>query len=406
MKDLLYLAHRIPFPPDKGDKIRSFHILRSLARGYRVHLGAFIDDAADEPHVEALRPYCASLKIVPLSRGTATLRSGTGLLNGQPLSFPYYLDGRLSEWVSQVLASAAPRYGFAFSSQMEQYLPAPGNGVRRLVDLVDVDSDKWRQYSQQARGPMRWVYRREARLLAQAERMIVRRSDASIVVSRNERDLLVEGDAELGRKVFAIANGVDTDYFDPAHVQESPFRPGEIPLVFTGAMDYWANVEAVTWFVRAVLPAIRREHPRARFYIVGSNPTSAVHELAAADVEVTGRVPDVRPHLAHATLAIAPLRLARGLQNKVLEAMAMARVVVATPAALRGIASDIPPGVVQAEEAHEFAQAVNRLIAADDRERHGAAARQFVRARFSWERNMAALCALIEGEQSAAVANE
>jgi sugar transferase (PEP-CTERM/EpsH1 system associated) len=289
---------------------------------------------------------------------------------------------------------------------MEQYLPPPGAGVRRVVDLVDVDSDKWRQYSQQARGPMRWVYGREARLLANAERSIVRRSDASVVVSRNERELLVAGDAELARKVFAIPNGVDTEYFDPAHRQDNPYREGEIPLVFTGAMDYWANVEAVRWFVQEILPAIRRDHPLVRLYVVGSNPTSEVRDLGAADVHVTGRVPDVRPYAAHAALAIAPLRLARGVQNKVLEAMAMARMVVATPAALRGIATETPPGVVKAADAGTFAQAVSRLLTANDRARQGAAARQYVRARFSWSSNMDALCALIEGEQPAAVANE
>jgi len=397
MNDLLYLAHRIPYPPDKGDKIRSFHILQSLARRYRVHLGTFLDDPADTRYIDELRRYCASLEVVPLRRVAATLRSSSALLRARPLTFSYYGDRRLHSWVSRVLATAAPRVGLAFSSPMEQYLPAPGNGMRRLIDLVDVDSDKWHQYSKRARGPMRWIYAREARLLAEAERSIVRDADASVVVSGMERELLIQGDARLGRKVFTIPNGVDAAYFDPACAYDNPFRGDELPVVFTGAMDYWANVDAVTWFVREVLPAVRRDHDQTRFYIVGSNPTRAVHDLdAEPGVHVTGRVPDVRPYLAHAALAVAPLRLARGVQNKVLEAMAMAKVVVVTPAALRGIAASAPPGVVVRDDPGDFADAVKQVLGSAERQRMGAAARQFVLQEFSWSRSMDALCALIE----------
>lgn len=397
MKDLLYLAHRIPYPPNKGDKIRSFHILQSLARRYRVHLGTFLDDPADAPYVEELRSYCASLEVVPLRRAAATLRSGSALLRAQPLTFSFYDDRRLHAWVKRVLRTAAPRVGLAFSSSMEQYLPPPGNGMRRLIDLVDIDSDKWRQYSQRRRGPMRWIYAREANLLAQAERAMVRDADASLVVSRLERELLIEGHAALADKVFAIPNGVDAAYFDPRREYANPYREGELPIVFTGAMDYWANVDAVTWFVREVLPGIRRELSQASFYIVGSNPTRAVEALATeAGVVVTGRVADVRPYLAHAALAVAPLRLARGVQNKVLEAMAMARPVVATPAALRGIAITTPPGVVACEEPDAFANATVQLLLSADRHRLGSAAREFVLREFSWNRAMDALCALIE----------
>lgn len=405
MNDLLYLAHRIPFPPDKGDKIRSFHILESLARRYRVHLGTFLDDPADARYVDELRRYCASLEVVPLRRFAASLRSGSGLLRAEPLTFSYYGDRRLHRWVSRLLATVAPRVGLAFSSPMEQYLPAPGKGMRRLIDLVDVDSDKWRQYSQRARGPMRWIYAREARLLAKAERAMVRDADASVVVSAIERETLMGKDAGLGRKLFAIPNGVDGAYFDPALAHVNPYRGDELPIVFTGAMDYWANVDAVTWFVREVLPAIRRERAEVRFYIVGSSPTRAVLDLGAdAGVQVTGRVADVRPYLAHAALAVAPLRLARGVQNKVLEAMAMARAIVVTGAALRGIAAQAPPGVVVRDEPDAFADAVKQLLGSGERQRMGADARQFVLREFSWSRGMDALCALIEGDQGAAEA--
>jgi len=395
VSSVLFLVHRIPFPPDKGDKIRSFHLLRALASRYRVHLGTFIDDPADWQHVEALKEWCASTKVLPLDRRWATLRSARGLLGNEALTDPFYRDSALHEYVRATLEREHIRAIVAMSSSMAQYLPATA-GVRRVIDFCDVDSDKWTQYSEGARWPMSWVYRREGRLLERREAEIARACDASLFVSQAEADLFARLHRECASRVHVVANGVDAAHFSPAHPLEDPFGPDEQPIVFTGAMDYWANVDAVTWFAREVLPAVRERVPRAVFWIVGSNPTPAVRSLAAEAVRVTGRVPDVRPYVKHARLVVAPLRLARGVQNKVLEAMAMGQPVLASPAAVRGIDVATPPGITVADAPADFAAAAIAHLHATDHEVRGAAARAFVRQSFDWQRNLAVFMDLVD----------
>jgi sugar transferase (PEP-CTERM/EpsH1 system associated) len=398
--DLLYLVHRIPYPPDKGDKIRSFHLLEGLASQYRVHLGTFVDNPRDWEYAEALRQWCASLELRPLVPWRATLRSARGLFTGEPLTDPYYCDAAMHAWVRATLARERIHAIVVLSSSMAQYVPdAQTRGTRCIVDFGDVDSDKWLQYSTSARWPMSWVYRREGLRLEQREGHIARMSHASVFVSHAEAEHFRRLHPDARQRVYAVPNGVDAARFSPAHPLYTPYAPHERALVFTGAMDYWANVDAVSWFARDVLPAIRAREPRARFWIVGSNPTAAVRALGDLDgVSVTGRVADVRPYLRYAAFAVAPLRLARGVQNKVLEAMAMARPVLATSAATRGIDAATPPGVVIADSPESLAQAALFLLEADDLASRGAAARRYVTERFDWDASRRAFLALLTGE--------
>jgi sugar transferase (PEP-CTERM/EpsH1 system associated) len=391
---VLFLVHRIPFPPDKGDKIRSFHLLRALASRYRVHLGTFIDDPADWEHVDALKQWCATTKVLALDRRWATVRSAQGLLSNGALTDPFYRDSALHEYVRATLAHEKIRAIVAMSSSMAQYMPALP-GVRRVIDFCDVDSDKWTQYSQGARWPMSWVYRREGRLLERREAEIARACDASIFVSQAEADLFARLHRECASRVHVVPNGVDAAHFSPTHPLANPFATDERAIVFTGAMDYWANVDAVAWFAREVLPAVRQRMPRAVFWIVGSNPTPAVRSLEADGVRVTGRVPDVRPYVKYASLVVAPLRLARGVQNKVLEAMAMGQPVLASPAAVRGIDVATPPGITVADAPADFASAAIAHLEAGDNDARGAAARAFVRQNFDWQRNLAVFIDLV-----------
>lgn len=395
--DVLFLVHRIPYPPDKGDKIRSFNLLRALASEYRVHLGTFVDTAADWAHAGALSKWCASVELRPLKPLFATLRSARGLFTGEPLTDPYYSDAALHRWVAATLARQPISAIVVMSSSMAQYVPARARDLRCVVDFCDVDSDKWLQYSTGARWPMSWVYRREGLRLEQREAQIARQSHASVFVSQAEADHFRRLHPDTAGRVHAVANGVDAETFSPAHEFHSPFAAGERALVFTGAMDYWANVDAVSWFAHEALPAIRARAPAVAFWIVGSNPTPAVRALAQLDgVSVTGRVPDVRPYLRHAELAVAPLRLARGVQNKVLEAMAMAKPVLATTAAIRGIDAATPPGVTIADTAEGLVEGALALLAASDREALGAAARRFVAERFDWNRNLRTFLDLLD----------
>lgn len=395
MEDLLFLAHRIPYPPDKGDKIRSWHMLRHLAESWRVHLGAFVDDPADWGHAAVLRQVCADVCLRPLHPRRGKLRSLSGLATGQPLTLPYYRDSDLDQWV-QAKLGAGVRAVVVYSSAMAQFVLHGGDGVRRVMDFVDIDSDKWRQYAPTKPWPLSWLYAREGRKLLEWERRVARAFDASLFVSEAEaRDFRRQAPESAG-KVGYFNNGVDTAYFSPGHVFDRPFEADCRALVFTGAMDYWPNVDAVAWFAREVLPRVRREVPEARLHIVGSRPGAAVLGLAGEGVVVTGRVPDVRPYLAHADVVVAPLRIARGIQNKVLEGMAMAKAVVATPQALEGIAARPGEEVLVAENAAAQADLVLRLLKEPaEAMRVGEAARRRVAADYTWAPNLARLDALL-----------
>jgi sugar transferase (PEP-CTERM/EpsH1 system associated) len=400
MEDLLFLAHRIPYPPDKGDKIRSWHLLRHLATRYRVHLGCFVDDAQDHRHEPVLRDLCASCHFASLDPRVAKLGSLRGLLTGDALTFAWFRDAKLTRWVGETHAARPIAAQVVFSSSMAPFAESvKGFRGRRIVDFIDLDSDKWRQYADTAGQPMRWVYRRESRLLAKAETAIAARSSASLFVSEAEADLFRQLPGVAAEHVHAIGNGVDLDYFNGSRSYANPYPPGGPVLVFTGMMDYRANVDAVRWFADAVLPLIRQRHPDVRFAIVGAKPDDTVKRLAERPgVIVTGRVEDVRPYVAHAAVAVAPLRVARGIQNKVLEAMAMARPVVASAEAFEGIDAEPGADLEVAGDAGHFAETVCRLL--DDpakAEDLGARGRQCMTGRYTWESRLAPLDRIVEG---------
>lgn len=403
MPDLLFLAHRIPYPPNKGDKIRSWHMLRHLAQRYRVHLGCFVDDPADRQHEQVLRDICASCCFVEIAPPAAKLRSLRGLLTGEPLTLPYYRSPALAAWVGQTVGQHRPERLFFYSSAMAQFdVPTP-YPARRIIDLVDVDSQKWTEYAARQRWPLSWIYAREGRTLLEFERAIANRMDASILVSPAEAKLFADLAPEARSKIHAVNNGVDTDYFSPDRPYENPFPPGAVPLVFTGAMDYWPNIDAVQFFAREVLPTVRSHIPNAGFWIVGSNPSAAVLELARdSGVVVTGRVPDVRPYVAHAAAVVAPLRIARGIQNKVLEAMAMARTVVASPPAVEGIPGTNGREFLVAADAPAYAKYLTDIVERKAHGRVGEVARAYVMATYDWLKSLCKLDAILDGAPMAA----
>jgi sugar transferase (PEP-CTERM/EpsH1 system associated) len=398
MEGLLFLAHRIPFPPNKGDKIRSFHLLRHLSTRYAIHLGAFVDDPDDWQYQDALKPYCASIKLLPLHPRRAKLASLVGLLTGEALTLPYYRNRELARWAHGLAASGAVTRGLAFSSAMAQFMPA--GLARRVLDMVDVDSDKWTQYAPTQRWPLSWVYAREGRKLAVWEARMAQDFDATLLVSNAEAALLQQRVPAAQHKVGAFENGVDADYFSPARDYPNPYPADVQGVVFTGAMDYWPNVDAVSWFAERIFPAVRAAVPGAQFTIVGSHPAEAVLALARQPgVVVTGGVPDVRPWLAHAACAVAPLRIARGVQNKVLEAMAMARPVVASAQAAEGIRAEAGRDFVLAQGEAEFAHAV---VAQLQTLSSAAPARDCILAHYDWARNLSMIDPLFEAASAVA----
>ncbi|MES1981076.1 MAG: TIGR03087 family PEP-CTERM/XrtA system glycosyltransferase [Pseudomonadota bacterium] len=397
MQELLYLVHRIPYPPNKGDKIRSYHLLKHLSAHFKVHLGAFVDDPEDWQHAQTLAGMVSGeVKLLPLNSRWATLRSACGLLSGEPLTLPYYRSAALKSWVADILERRPIRHAVVFSSAMAQYL-MPYPAVHRIIDFVDIDSDKWRQYAEHKTWPMNWIYRREATTLLALERRVAQAYAASTLVSRAEAELFQQLAPESASRITYYNNGVDLDYFSAARSYDTPYASGEHVLVFTGAMDYWANVDAVTWFAQEVFPALRTRFPNVCFYIVGSRPTAQVVALAGNGIVVTGSVPDVRPYVAHAAVAVAPLRIARGIQNKVLEAMAMAKPVVVSPQALEGIAAEAGTEVLLAADSAAFIALIAAQLDRPD-ETLGPAARRRVEQDYSWERGLQRIDRLLEQE--------
>jgi sugar transferase (PEP-CTERM/EpsH1 system associated) len=387
MDELLLLVHRIPYPPNKGDKIRSYHLLKHLARNFRVHLGAFVDAPEDWAYAPPLgNMVTGGMKLLPLNPRWAKLRSAYGLLSGEPLSLTYYRNKTLQDWVNRLLADRPIRHAVVYSSAMAQYLTAYPK-LHRVIDFVDVDSDKWGQYAERKPWPLNRIYRREARTLLAYERRIAGSFEASTFVSAAEAELFLQLAPECAGRVGYYSNGVDMEYFSAAHNHANPYPPGTRVLAFTGAMDYWANVDAVAWFVREVFPAIHAQLPDVRFYIVGSRPTAEVQALANDAIVVTGSVPDIRPYLAHAQLAVAPLRIARGIQNKVLEAMSMAKPVVVSPQALEGIVAEPGLELLLAPDAAAFIMHIATQLSQPD-EALGPAARRRVEQSYSWDSSL------------------
>lgn len=391
MKEILFLAHRIPYPPNKGDKIRSFHILKHLAKSFRVHLGAFVDDPVDWRYVKDVEALCGETRLLPLHPGWAKLRSLQGFLAGEALSLPYYRDAAMAAWVDGIVRNRPLAGILVFSSAMAQYAERVDSPVR-VIDFVDVDSDKWRQYSENKPWPLSWVYRREGLCLLAFDQRMASRFDRSLFVSEDEAALFRSLAPESADKIFAMENGVDTAYFDAGGEYENPYPEGVEALVFTGAMDYWANVDAVAWMVKEIFPEVLRARSSAKFYIVGARPSPEVKALAAADgVIVTGAVKDIRPYLAHARLAVAPLRIARGIQNKVLEAMAMGKPIVATRAAMEGIDVNGPLDFELADTAQESVASILDILCRSTLPARSWKNRDFICARYGWERNLSQL---------------
>lgn len=397
--EILFLVHRAPWPPDRGDRIRSWHMFEALAKLAPVHVAALADNEQDAAIARAkMAPLCKSLmvEVRKASRPQALVQA---VLTGDPVSNRLFRNAPLARHVGGLLSHGDVSHIVAFSGQMAQYLPPPSHFSGPVVmDFVDVDSAKFATYAEQdRRQPLHWVHAREARVLGAYEAEVARRVDASLFVSEAEAALFRARSGLGSGKVRAVENGIDTERFDPALTFDA-VDGGDGPLaVFTGQMDYRPNIDAVRWFAADILPLIRRQHPAARFAIVGRAPTYDVRALARLPgVAVTGEVADVRPWLAAADAVVAPLLLARGVQNKLLEAMAMARPVVASAAAAEGIDAVAGEHLLVTDDAAGMAAAVGSLI--DDREgagRMGQAARARMISRYGWDARLAPLGELL-----------
>lgn len=403
MPRLLFLAHRIPYPPDKGEKIRAWHILEHLTRRWQVECGFLVDDRADLVHLPILQRSCAAVEWRPvLSRWGKAARALLRTRPGHPLTLGWFHEPGLFRWAQQGLAAGRYDAAFVYSSAMAPYAMGPAaqrHRTVRVLDMVDVDSEKWRAYAAGAKPPMRQVWAREARTLLALERKAAREFDRTIFVSAEEARHFAELAPDCADRLGHVDNGVDLARLDPAEAHPNPYRGGAPAIVFVGTMGYRPNVEAVVWFADEVLPLLRAAPLPGgvlpEFHIVGANPAPAVQALAQREgIHVTGGVPDVRPFVQHAAVSVAPLRIARGIQNKVLEAMALARPVVASPQAFEGVRATPGRDLLVADGAAETAARVREVLAGA----HpglGAAARAAVAAAHDWNATLAGLDALL-----------
>jgi sugar transferase (PEP-CTERM/EpsH1 system associated) len=373
------LAHRLPYPPHTGDKVRAYQIAHHLARHHSLTLGCLCDDPRSAWAAEQLRQTLGDVEVESVSRRWKRAVALATLLTGGSATISYFSSTRLRRRIARRLRAAPYDLLYISSSSMAQYA-TDFPDIPMLLDLVDVDSDKWVQYGRRLGFPRGWIYSLEGRRLRVHERDAAQRAVSALVVT--EADAILLRELSSSKSVFVVPNGVDLAYFTPGAA------PRRAPIIlFTGAMDYFPNVDAVTWFCQAILPTIRTAVPKAEFFIVGKNPTPAVRRLGrTAGVRVTGTVPDVRPFLADAALAVAPLRVARGVQNKVLEAMAAGLPVVATPNAHEGITAIAGRDLFVEHEPDGFAESVVTLLRNGVlRKEVGLRARHFVEANYSWD---------------------
>jgi polysaccharide biosynthesis protein PslH len=390
---ILFLCHRMPYPPKRGGKIRPFNMIRHLARSHEVTVATLARTAQECADGEELRRYCDELHVGRLSGFGAWGRFGLFGLTGRPATFGYFYSPALYRTVQRLLATRGFDAIFVHSSSMGPYV-AGHRGCRKVMDFGDADSEKWLEYSRTSPAPLSWAFRVEGNRVRAAERKLGTQFDAGSVNAPRERDMLA---AYVRAPISVIPNGVDLEYFQAGRSSDQPYVPNRI--VFTGNMSYRPNVDAVAYFAATILPRIRREIPDAQLYIVGMEPTAAVRRLADGDrVVVTGRVDDVRPYFDSAAVAVAPLRVARGLQNKVLEAMAMRVPVVASPAAFAGITAVAGRDLLVAADPDEFSRAVVTLLRDPAiRERFAAAGRTCVETNHNWSQLLERLEGLVAG---------
>lgn len=409
---VLFLSHRIPFPPNRGDKIRSHHVLQALAAlPYPVHAGCFADNLADKVEEGALAQRTASYCLIRRKK-PLWLAGVQALLQRKPVSLTAFYDKRLAAWVKQVLKDGRVGSIYVFSGQMGQYLPAEWKG-RIVVDLVDVDSAKFAALAQSANPLFAWIYKREARLLAREELRLAHRANHTLLISDEEADLLRAALPQAGGSSVNIAvmgNGIDTAFFAPdyvplhAHQSDLNDRAKGPHFVFTGQMDYAPNVTATLRMADAILPLIRTHYPDAAFHIIGRSPGLRLRKLDGVNgCHVWGEVRDTRPFLAQADIVIAPLSVARGVQNKVLEAMAMGRPVLLSPGAATGIPATDGRHFIIAESDQDFATcAIAMLNNSGLCKGLGDNARAFVTQHRNWSAMLAPLAPLIHPVQEGA----
>ena len=387
--NILFLAHRIPYPPNKGDKIRSFHEINYLSKNHNVDVCCLIDDKTDIQYIEPLKKHCRTLEYSIINAKLKKIFSGFSVFSTKKTcTEKCFWSNSLSKKVNNLIKTNKYDLIFIYCSSMAKYVQSYCGQIPCVIDFVDIDSDKWLQYSKFAKFPLNLLYSLEGKKLGKLENNILNWTKAAFLVTEREVDFFAG--SKNKNKIHAIPNGIDNKFFNPADTPDSPGLRKEEYICFTGAMDYFPNEDGVIFFVEEILPYILKKYPQLKFFIVGRNPTPAVEKLADnPNIVVTGSVDDIRPYLKHAKLSAIPLRMARGIQNKILEAISMGLPVVTTSNAYEGLTLEKGNDIIVEDDPVKFAEHVIDLLEdKEKRERIAKNAQIKLIESYNWDNNL------------------
>lgn len=390
---ILFVCHRVPFPPKRGGKIRPFNIIRHLhAQGHEITVASLARTQAEADEAEGLGEYCSKRLVEVIDDRAVWPRMVAWLPTTRPSSFGYFYSPRLKRRIDAEMANNTYDLIFVHCSSVAPYV-ADTRARVKIIDFGDMDSQKWREYSHYRAFPLSAGFWLEAVKLERTERLLAGKFDLATCTTRAEMDSLRELGASGSTAWFP--NGVDAEFFKPSGIEYEPDL-----ITFVGRMDYFPNQQAVTKFCADVLPRIQDQRPGTRFEIVGADPSIEISALAKLPcVTVTGSVPDVRPYITRAALTTAPLQIARGTQNKILESMAMGVPVVCSRQASGGVDAVAGEHLLVYDTNDQLVDAVLGVLASRElRQRLAASGRDRVLANHSWLSSVQRLDALIASQ--------
>lgn len=389
--NILYLCHRFPFPPKRGGKIRPFNMIHHLTgAGHRVSVCSLARSPEEAVEGRGIAPHCARFEMGHVDNWIQVLRMIVRLPQTTPSSMGFFYSPELAKHVNGLLSAEKWDLIFVHCSSVAQYVEHVTD-VPKILDFGDMDSQKWFEYANYKPFPLSLGYRFEGAKMFAAEKRLARKFDLCTATTRAEWETL--NTYGTGADTDWFPNGVDADFFCPV---DDSYDPDTIS--FIGRMDYYPNQECMARFCQQTWPVLKRARPSLKLLIVGADPTPAMRKLGELPgVTVTGSVPDVRPYIRGSALMVAPLNIARGTQNKILEAMAMGVPVVTSTIAAGGVDAEAEKHFLIADTPQACADAILRIVVSpDERNRLAFAGRQRMLSHHAWTRSMERLDNIID----------
>jgi len=394
--NILYICHRFPFPAKDGSRVRSFNIIKHFEQqGHRVWVSSMVRDKQEESQGQGIKEHCHQFTMARTTPWVQNCRMVSRLLSTEPSSMGYFYSATMKKQIEQLLAEQNFDLIYVHCSSVAQYVKHVA-GIPKILDFVDMDSQKWLSFTEFKSFPMNFGYWLEGTKLERAERQLCAHFDLCTTITRAECDSLDK--LALGGATNWFSNGVDSEYFVPT---EQAYHRHQV--CFIGKMDYYPNEQAVSYFCHHVLPLLRQSIPAAEFVIIGAAPSEKVKKLGElSGVTVTGFVDDVRDYVRKSAVMVAPLSIARGTQNKILEAMALGVPVVTSEIGARGIDGDPNKDFIVASSAQQYSDQLETLMSDQElRQRYARQGRLTIEENYSWTHVLQRLDALIQTTVSA-----